>query len=287
MIEFINLDALVPPGIATGMEKTILASTMSAVAEAARTEWIRLAGAELHTSRRDYMNGIQPVEYGEDVATVALVGVLPNIIEQGQAETDMHQTLLGPQVKVAPMGERGKHQRWTEDPDTGAFFPNGYFRAIPFRHGTPDSGGAVGPSMGSAYDGHKAVQDAEALGKFIYDQAQGLTGSKTEPYSGKTKWGGRVKSPYDGPAIAPKLKPYHATNIYEGMVKLEKTYKKKTQSSYMTFRTIAVDGSGQPVGKSPWIRPATQGRHLVKQVRAFADGIAAQTLAAYMKGMSP
>lgn len=270
MIEVSNLENIVPSEVMALLSDEAVQVILMDIADAARAEWIRLAGEAFFTTRRDYIAGIQPVMIEGHRATIALLGVLPNLLESGQDEVDMHDTLLGPNVPVVPVGQRGKHE--SKD--------GGYYRAIPFRHATPGAGGAVGNPMdrpgGRPYGAPAAIADAKKLGRQIYKAAKKLAGTKSDPY-GKTSYGGRLPA-----GMAPKLRPYHATDIYAGMVRAEKTYAKATQSQYVTFRTIAVGPAGEPKGSSPWIRPATPGKFLAKQVNSFVATLAPQAFSAYV-----
>ena len=269
MIEILNMENLIPPGILDGINDAAVNEILLDIADAARAEWIKIAQKELFSSRRDYIQGIMQVRFKPGVAVITLVGVLPNLIENGMDEMDMHDTLLGPGVEVSPPGSPGKHVR--KD--------GGYYRAIPFRHGTPRSGGAVGAPMGKPYGGHDAIDDAKKLGRHIHETAKKLAASTSSPDGGMA-YGGRLPE-----GLAPKLRPYHATDIYAGMVREEKTYKKATQNQYTTFRNIAVDGSGQPVGSSPWIRPRTPGKFFVQKVNQFVQKIGPQAFQAYVESL--
>lgn len=274
MIEIANLEDMVPPEIFGILSEEAAQAIVGDLADAARAEWIRIAGAALHKSRRDYLAGIQPVVREGSVATISLVGMLPNLIEQGMDEVDLHDTLLGPDVPVAPPGSPGKRQRYKRNAD-GTMSPDGFFRAIPFRHGTPGTTGAVGAAMGTQF-GEKAGE----IGKMIHAIAKGLKGSTSQP-GGPTKWGQRLKED-----LVPKLKEHHAVDIYAGMVRLEKKYAKATQSQYVTFRMISVDGSGTGVGSSPWIRPSTPGKGFARQVGEYVGQIAPMAFDAYAKGIA-
>ena len=268
MIE-INFEDFIPKDTLASLDVLIDTLVLS-VAEGARAEWIRLAQENLSTSRVDYINGIQPVMMKGGVATIVLVGMLPNLIEQGMAERDMHDLLLGPKVPVAPPGEPGKRLSAA----------GGFYRAIPFRHATPGTSGAVGVPMGDPYK--KVQNDAAELGKAVYALAKELAPTTSSPGKG-TAYGGRL-TPADMEAVgAGKLKPHHAVPIYQGMIREEKTYKSATQSQYTTFRTIAVDAQGAPVGSSPWIRPATRGKHFATQVGNFIESILPDAIEAFLK----
>lgn len=274
-VEFLGLDDLIPQEVMSQLSDGAVMEILQDLADAARYEWIRIAQAELFSTRRDYIAGIQKVRYEPGKATITLSGVLPNIIEKNQDAYDMHDTLLGTNVPVAPLGQRGKHKS----------LDGGFYRAIPFRHQTPKGGGAAGQPMGRPYRGHDAVQDAKKLGRQVYNKAKKLSPSKSMPGEGMT-YGGRLKTTQEkgGEGLfVPKLRPYHATDIYSGMIRAEKTYKKATQSHYMTFRTIAVDAEGEPKGSSPWIRPQTEGRNFARRVNEFVQKIAPQAFTAYLE----
>lgn len=273
MIEILNLENVIPVSLLEVLGVGAVRAVMRDVMAGARAEWIRLASTELHTTSSTYIDGIQAVTWiGDDVASITLVGVLPNLIEQGMGRMDMHDTLLGPQV---PVGDGGKHER----------LAGGYYRAIPFRHRVPVRQGnpAHGPAMGQAYAKEWGDELAKAIGKDVYRGAKNLTATVSDPYTGQTKWGERLDT-YD--LNVPKLKSYHASDPYAGMVRNEKTYQEKTQSSYATFRTISVDGNSRPVGSSPWVRMATPGKNFAQQVSAFVSTrLAPQAFAAYVSAL--
>lgn len=281
MIEVRGLDALVPRALLAGLNEGAMTEILFGIADAARAEWVRLAGETYFTTRRDYVRGIQPVRLRPGVATISLVGDLPNMLEHGMESRDLHDTLLGPNVPLVPLGQRGKHP--SKD--------GGEYRAIPFRQATPTAGGAVGQPMGRPYGKEGLVSDAKAFGERIYELAKGLNPTIGAP-GGERKYGGRL----GGEALQDvyrefkipegKLRPYHAVDIYSGMIRSEKTYEsKKPQSFYMTFRTIAKDVGGNPVGSSPWVTKAREGDMLHKKVSAFVSEIAEDAVAAYVKAL--
>jgi hypothetical protein len=271
MIEISDLSQIVPRSLLESFNEGALHEVLSGIADAARAEWIRLAGKEFFTTRRDYIAGIQPVSLRPGIATIRLLGELPNLLEHGMPEIQMHDTLLGSKVPLVPLGRKGKHP--SKD--------GGVYRAIPFRHAGAGAGGAVGQPMGRPYQSSQLVADAKQLGKKVYKMAQQLEPTIGKP-GGPTVYGGRLEA---GAAGTPKLREYHATDIHAGMIKAEKTYEKATQAQYVTFRTIALDSGGQKKGTSPWVRPATEGRELSKQVAAFVKEIAPKAFQAYVEGL--
>lgn len=240
----------------------VIATVLNDVMSAARAFWIQQAGSKLKTSRRDYINGIQEVVVGKRTASVALVGVLPNLVEQGMAAFDMHTTLLGPDVPVVPWGsgQKGKHAR--KD--------GGFYRAIPFRHQTPGSiGQGGGVPMGKQYAGAMGMAAANELGKKIHAAAKELAPTTGKP--GKTQWGERLPE-----GLAPKLSAKHTTDIYAGMVRQEKTYKGATQSTYTTFRMIS---DGVP---DKWMHPGIEPANIADDVEKYVDKIAPLAFAALL-----
>jgi hypothetical protein len=279
-IEVLNIESLIPLELVYALDERAVKVVLADIMAAARDFWITQAGRTFHTTKQTYIQGIQEVEWlGEDTARISLVGVLPNILEQGMGQRDLHDTLLGPNVPVAPLGQPGKHPRKE----------GGYYRAVPFRHRTPGQG-AHGTPMGMAHEKMLGSEWARELGKDVYKAAQNLEASVTDPYTKQTKWGGRLDTRQlankKGSVYVPKLKESHAVDPYQGMVRMEKTYEGATQSSYATFRTISVDGEGKGVGSADWVRPATTGKFLAHQVAEHvATRLAPQAFEAYVRGL--
>ncbi len=194
------------------------------------------------------------------------------MLEDGYPQVDLRTLLLGPNVPVVPPGARGKHQNKK----------GGYYRAIPFRHTTPGAGKTIGQAMGSPYSGHEAVSDAKKLGNAVYRAARKLEAATTSR-SGVQHWGGRLDTSRlraglaEGQKGVPLLKPHHKSSIYEGMVRLEKTYEKATQSQYMTFRTISTSV------KEGWIRGEIQARNYAEKVGQFVQKVLPEAIDAYLE----
>jgi hypothetical protein len=253
-----------------------LNTVLQDVAEMARTYWISLADQRLHTTRQTYIAGLQEVEMGDGQATISLLGGLPNMIENGMDAVDMRDTLLGDNVPVVPFGEKGKHRAKN----------GGYYRAIPFRHGTPGNKQSnVGPKMGSAYSKGLGEARATEIGKAVYAEAKKLAAHGSSPYG--AEWAGHGKQTRlpGGVGGAGLLRPHHASDIYKGMVKLEKTYGEGTkpprspQAQYMTFRTISTNNT------NGWFRQATPGQNFAKEVVAFVNQKAPEAFSKYVEGL--
>ena len=274
MIEVKNIEQLIPEEAFTILDKGVIDSIIGDVADSARAHWVKIASTDTSSFRSDYLLGIQPVaspKQGERIIT--LVGEIPHMLEDGAPSLDMRTTLLGPNVPEVPVGARGKH-------------PNkkgGFYRAIPFRHTTPGTGNQSGSPMGSAYKGHDAVANAKKMGAAVYRAAKKLDASTTTR-AGYQQWGGRLNTSRlrgglaKGSKGVPLLKPHHKSSIYEGMVKLQKTYEKATQNQYVTFRTISTTTG---VG---WIRGAIPARHYAEKVNAFVQQLLPKAIEAYLEG---
>lgn len=166
------------------------------------------------------------------------------------------------QRKRRGSGQKGKHAR--KD--------GGFYRAIPFRHQTPGTiGQGGGAPMGTQYTGLIGQAAAEELGKKIHTAAQELKKTTGSPSKG-TKWGERLPE-----GLAPKLKEKHTTDIYSGMVRMEKKYKGATQSTYMTFRMIS---DGQP---TKFLHPGIEAANLAAEVEQYIDKVAPLAFAALVK----
>lgn len=267
MITALTLADLMPAQMAFTPEQ--MRVVVENVMAGARNEWVKLARARFHRTLQDYLDGLQPVELGDGYAAVALVGDLALMLENGAPRIDMRDTLLGPNVPVAGPGQRGKHRNKE----------GGFYRAIPFRHQVPGTQGVGGGAvMGSQY--FKSVPDMagqlqKQLGRAVHAAAKQLTASKGMP-GGGTRWGGRLPAGTGGAGL---LRPHHTTDIYAGMVRQSKTYGKATQNTYTTFRTISTNSAPET-----WIRPPTEGAHLVNDVVAYVEENASKAFLAVLGG---
>jgi len=272
MIEILNLENIIPMEMLYSLGPDAVRAVMQSVVAGARDHWIQLASKEFHTSRTEYIAGIQEVDWrDESTAVISLVGILPNILESGMDTMYMHEVMLRP-------GAKGVHDS----------LDGGRYRAIPFRHRTPGSG-AHGAPMGSALEKVLGPEGAKQLGRDVYRAAKKLTAYHSDPYS-KNKKDERLDTSKitrrGKQVIVPKIQSYHASDPYKGMIREEKTYKNKTQSQYMTFRTIAVGPDDKPRGGSPWVRPKSDGRFLARQVSEYvATRLAPQAFSAYVAGL--
>lgn len=261
----VDLRELLPEGFLAMLGDEFTEAVLDDLAAGARAKWIRLAQQRLHASKQDYIQGIQPVTGQAGERTITLLGQLPNMIEQGVDMWDLRKTLLGEgKGKMSAEGKR--------------------YRAIPFRHGTPGSKGAVGAPMGPRYGpqgdmsrahvfseggGMDSGQAAE-LGKRVYAAAKALRGKKRLKTTEGTPKGKSMIQ-------VPKLAPHHTTSIYSGMQRVRKEYREATQSKYVTFRTIS---EANPEG---WIHPGIKARNIHRDVEAHINEIMAKVVSTALR----
>lgn len=274
MIE-VNLDSVIPPSMRAN--EHLIAVIIPDLVEATRTEIIRLAQEGLTSTYDDYIQGVQEPKYhfpsgripesGGVVASIALVGMVPNMIESGWEGGDMKPALLA--GRNAKQGKEGP------------------YNVVPFRHGTPGTTGRAASPMGSQYGGGTEThfvagrvgklteKAARNLGRGIHRAAKALEATTTHP-DGGTRWGARLPA-----GMAPLMRAHHKTDIYAGMVRQEKTYAKATQSQYTTFRAVS-----QKSDPASWIHPGLEPRDFFKQAAGQIDKIVPRLLKSASKGMA-
>ena len=265
----VDLTKAIPPGLMAIPQA--VAAVSRDLAEAVRNEIIRLAHEELGTSTEDFVQGVMPVEHhalppgGIDreviIATIVLVGWLPNAIENGWAGGDMKPALLS-----------GRNARVSKDGLS-------VYNTVPFRHGTPGTTGRNFQAMGQGYaasfvikPGGGAVQhgslgreEAARLGRRVHGAAKRLAATTSHADSG-TKWGGRLAAGVGGVG---KARPHHKTDLHAGMVRHAKTYRSATQSSYGTFRRVSTNSD-----PSAFVHPGIEGHRLFEAGGRYLDEIA-------------
>lgn len=258
---------LTPPAGLVALPE-LLAATIPEIVRAMHNEIIVQAQRDLGPqTSREYVQSVTLTEYPLSatkilrggvvpVASVALVGWLPNAIENGISQFDMKPGLL-----------RGRNAKASKE--------GGMYNTVPFRHGTPGSTGHAGSPMGSAEQrSGMSPAAAKQLGTTIHNAAKRLSATTTHASSGRTQWGARLPAGVGG---AKKLKPIHTTDIYAGMVRQEKTYKLATQSQYSTFRRVSTS-SASAKWIHPGIRPHKFFEAAAKRIPRIADRIFANAL---------
>lgn len=310
MILPMDLRDIVPEAILAAVSEEAADTIMRDIATGAWHEWIRLAGKRLSGSAPIYMDAIQQVKFGRGTATITLLGDQANRLEHGHPRIEQKHGLLGDKVPVTEPPAKGKRQRYRYERRGGerVKVEDGFYRPVPFRHATPGTRGQVGAPMGDSYREALGKKSAGILGRAVYAAAKELAPSRTQPYGGATEWGERldtsdlVYGKRQTRVEVPKLREYHTVDIYAGMYRMEKTYEspseRGTQGYYQTFRTIAVDASGELVNgrdkktgrgkpKDPrsWVIPAKEGVHIAKDVQSYVEKISVDSFRAYVEAM--
>lgn len=151
-------------------------------------------------------------------------------LEKGSGPWDMKPMLLG-----GPKARMGKHGR---------------YNIIPFRHGTSQASGSN--------------SNFPTMPKDVYQQARQLKASLRA--GKKTAWGGRTtgtEAAHPAGRNATTHEP-HKAGKYEGMVRVEKTYAKATQSKYLTFRVVS---DNSPAGS--WIHKGYPAHRIAEAVTTY------------------
>lgn len=233
------------------------------IMEGARSKLITLAGEHLNSTRMDYIQGIQPLEFDEDGVALVLSGAIPMMVEHGWDARQLHETLLrGPGVNKASIKKTADGKR---------------YRSIPFRHKTPGAGAQGGQPMGSAYGGYQSPM-SRAAPKTVVKDAAGL-GKRVHKAAKKLGEGQRLP-----PGMAPKLRPHHSTDIYAGMkANLQPVQKAggapgqvAHQRTYTTFRTISENVTNK------WYHPGIEARNFFDKVESYVQKVAPGAIEAFL-----
>lgn len=119
----------------------------------------------------------------------------------------------------------------------------GWYLTIPFRHSTPNSNGSFGSPMP----------------KSVYNVAKKLFPNGRMSTKGNL---GRSWTGYQ-----------HKSNIYDGLQRIVKSYKKATQSQYYTFRRVS--NNSDPTS---WHHPGFSGVNIARSIMPFAQQTFIDTL---------
>jgi hypothetical protein len=229
------------PAIPTELLKAVSLDLMTGT----RAHILRKAAQELSSSYPDYVRAVSDIREEPGAWVLYLNNIwLATAVEKGFSGGQMHDWLLGgPGTKVSK---------------TGALY-----RSIPFRHKTVGSRNRQGLPFGQAFapDSPNALKAAHTvlnketrdnLGKEIYKQAKNLKPRESLP-SG----------------LAPKLRPFHSTDIYAGLIR---TKQPGSGSVYNTFRTISEEVTDK------WKHPGIKARNFFQSGQAYVERVAPRAL---------
>ena len=248
------------------MESSIQEAIALNIMEGARAWLMKKAGEELHTSRADYIQGIQPLEVEHGGVSLLLTGALPNMVEHGWEAQFLHEHLLAQGANITPEGTR--------------------YRAIPFVHKGLNAGGQGGQAMGSQFmpavtKGKNAdilgIAQAKLIGKKVHSRASRLV-TAAEKAAGKK---GRTSLQA---GLSRKLKPHHVSDIFAGMKVTKQPVSKPgggagTQKKYTTFRTIS---DARP---DAWHHPGIEAHHFFDEMGDHIEKIGPKAVQAFVEGL--
>lgn len=235
---------------------------MRGIAASARAHWVSLAQSRLHSTSRDYIQGIKE-DIGDDHATLTLEGTLPNMVEQGWDGGDLRQFLLhGPNAKIGAKGP---------------------YNIVPFGHGSPESGGRnVGNPM--PIDIHAAAKKlSPTLSRPGKVESRG---GRTVIYGQRLGPNSRNVNAIARTLLTTKQKPWHATSIYTSMIREGKRFAsgRVQTTGYKTFRTISMND--REPGKH-WFHPGIKARRLANEVINHIEKIAGQIVTSSLRDATP
>ena len=242
---------------------------LKGLAANAMQAWISEAKRRLKSTSRDYVGALS-VAIKDDSAVITLDASekhIVHLVENGMQGGDMRKWMLsGPKVK------QGK---------------NGRYLVIPFRHG---SAGSSGRNAGAAMPAsiHHAAKQLEPTLSRPEASAPKTTGGRTVMHGERLHPGLEGIKPKAKKILNTKVKPWHGSSIYKGMIKQQKTYAKGTGSKYSTFRVISENvtrGKKDKDGSAleHWYHPGIRAVHLAEYTQGRIRLSAARILASTLK----
>jgi hypothetical protein len=231
---------------ATGVAETFLKG-VGVIAQNAKSHWIDLAGRRLHTSRGDYVAGLQKpdsftaIKSGSNVIyEIILVGKMPNNFEFGMASFDMKQVrpgwLGGGKAKTAADGHK--------------------YITIPFRHST-SSNSRLGYS-GQA----KAAQLQNELRKVVkqYGLNRMVSAAGVPRQGSVARAGATVTS---GRGRAATTRPIHP--FLRNLTRVQKVHDSgKVQGQLLSWRIMSENSE-----PGSWIHPGITAANILPEVERF------------------
>ena len=167
---------------------------------ATKARWEQEAQYKLHTTRADYILGLNAdnsIEFPDKhTGVLTLRGKWANALETGFQPFDIKDGF-----------SKSKYKKARKD-------GTGWYLTVPYRHRTA-------PSSGVAVGGRVMPKDIYSQARKL-KQGQRLTGTESA-YPAQVSWKGYQ----------------HKNGIYEGMIKNTKQYDKTSQNTYTTFRRVS------------------------------------------------
>jgi len=280
----LNIANLIPASLLALAQdpEAVCRQVLRDVATSAAHFWRQTALTKLGGSGADYAAGVQEPEFQSDTRVhVVLLGKVPNMIEGGWDGGDQREWLCGPTAT-------NRRPIFKKDEQGNPVELIGWYNTVPFRWSF-GGGDQVGRSVaslfgqsdemsrGQSYDFFLEEAEAQGMARDIYREAQRLAPTTTEAFGpwrpGEhrgTQWGDKLAE-----GMAPAMGG-HKTDPLAGMVRMEKTYERATQSQYMTFRRISKRSDG--VATEGWVHPGITARHFAEATQEHVQKISRRAL---------
>ena len=201
--------------------------------------WKQASSGILRSTLREYKQNIMVDDVKHNTVKVVLLGVLPNLVEQGMGPNGIGS--------YGPYDVRKFVLPW-KNPKTGKVQDH---VAIPFRRTTADIRGFGGAA---AYAAAKSLKPSvmRADGTMSY-------GGRLPDPSGFAQ---KIRASPDIVGLdvnTPTIRPAHATAPLAGMIRQVAGYGGRMQAKYVVFRMMSLRGK-------PWISPGVKPRKIAEKV---------------------
>lgn len=259
---------------AVGSASQKLKQGMRQLAQATMSKADEMASQRLNTTRQQYVDSLKMEKMGPNIYSISLDSDAHHL-EIGYESFNMlaHGLAKGPKSKISKKGYRYVHIPFQGKKNAAAGTPSGdrqiqHTQTVTERGwsaGAPNNAGVAAPqglhTGASLAAGIAELEKKAGLSKLI----PGITGKvgtwNSHPANSKqaifTSMGGN-QSVID---LDGNFNP-----LLEGMMKFQNKVGKKTQSSYLTFRTASED----PSAKGKWIHPGFQGAKIFPELESWA-----------------
>lgn len=230
-----------------------LAQAVRFFVELAHQDWverIRQSKGVWKGDKERYEDSLRVRMLGDFAGEVWTDLTLAEQIDLGRPERDL-KDMLGASLKVRTSSK-------------------GYrYLIIPFRHNIPGNN-AWGKAMpGKIYLMAKQMSQSHVTGKFMRPTGALVSDPKTKSQMmvpGHTyQWGDKLPA-----GLAPKLKSFHATDPFAGMVRMAANTPKAKSSTYLTFRVM----SEAPQQARKWLVAPKPGLFIAKTVSEKVEKLA-------------
>ena len=226
------------------------------------SEWKSLANARISPGKggrvlSQYKQAIQMVENSASRTVIELVGMFPNMFEQGLGAGGVGSDVRPFDLRLHVL-KKAVAGRVHSD-------KNGLYANVPFRHTL----GSIKKAATSKLKVSRSTKVNGGMNAVVTRKlsartaAQRMAASTTDMSSGKrvTKYGERLEAGFKEISRNVISGHKHATDILHGIIRMEKSYAKsgKPTSKYMSFRRISQGGK-------PWMSKGIKGAKVAEEL---------------------